>query len=176
MVNRLLALPAVLCLVAGGLLGAWGWSQRDEARAKIRSAPVVPDDGGFFDHGPDPRSGTGRRMVCDALFDAANLRVPAGGAGLGPIFTESSPSGPSGSSGPSGPSPEEVAAAEQIMATLDPYTVIGVVELEQPEVLSAMADQQAAMRRALQAGRDPSIDPRVLDAASNLELVLTTTC
>lgn len=169
--NRLLlALPAVVCLMAGGLLGTWGWGQRDEARAKIRAAPVVPEDGGFFDVGSGSGDDTHRQMVCGALFDAADLRVPMGnGLGLGPLATEAGPPSPE-------TTPVEVESAEIIMEVLEPYNVYGVEGLDQPAVVAAMAAQQDAMRRALRAGRNPANDPDVLDAASNLGLILITTC
>lgn len=166
----LLALPAVVCLVAGGLLGTWGWGQRDEARAKIQAAPVIPEDEGFFDMGPGSGDDTQRQMVCGALFDAADLRVPMGsGLGLGPLATEAGPTS-------SGSTPADFESAQIIIEVLEPYNVYGVEGLDQPEVVAAMAAQQDAMRRALRAGRNPADDPDVGDAASNLGLILITRC
>ncbi|HXH55922.1 hypothetical protein [Iamia sp.] len=175
--NRLLALPAVLCLVLGVLLGVWGWGERDTTRARIVAEVDDPTTFGPADEEASifgPASGDQEEQteaVCTLLLDASQLRGPLNG--FAPGAPEPVPGEPAASSVPA-VSPLEEAAA--IVGVLDPQIVTGLPRLAEPDVVIAIDRQREAMQRILLDGRDPSTDPEVLAAASQLEAALHGVC
>jgi hypothetical protein len=177
-VNRLLALPAVLCLVLGALLGVWGWGERDAARARIVPELDAPSIFGSPNEEEDPSilgpasfdRDEQTEAVCALLLDASQLRGPLTGFAPEP---EPVPGEPASSSVPA-VSPLEEAAA--IVGVLDPQIVTGLPRLDRADVVAAIDRQRTAMQRILLDGRDPSTDPEVLAAASELEASLSGVC
>lgn len=166
MVSRILAAPAIACVLLGVALGAWGWGHRDEARARIIPEADI-DDGGLFGappvNGPDPVAQT-----CALLVSASRLQPPDPGSfGLDPFDPSTVPATPP-------PSPGEVAGA--LIAVLAPELVYGVPGLDRPDVIAAVEAERRAIVAVSAAGGDITTDPEVAAAAADLSLALDPTC
>jgi len=184
MVNRLLALPAVLCLVLGGVLGAWGWTQRDEARSRI--IPAEDDEGGFFGRrgrpadeeppvgGPFAEQDDGTNRFCFELDAAARLDVTL----LRFIATDPGPSGPGGPAAPTSvvtDVTDPVSLGRTLVAILDP-SAPEIYLLDGPDPTVRMGEMGAAVETALAAGRDPLTDAEVRQAAAALLPIVAELC
>lgn len=174
-VNRLLALPAVLCVVLAAVLGTVGWEGRDESRARAADEDLrreveeylLPPASGDY----QPEADVVRIQACDALFRAATLDRTVGAGGLDPAV----PLDPGVPADPTVtlPAPE---AARALVNMLDPIVVVGLPGLDDPAVLEPMARLRDQVDAAVAAGTDPFTSPVVQGAAQELGMVLATRC
>lgn len=167
--SRVLAVPAVLCVVVGALLGVWGWSERDQSRYRVSEEQVDEQvvHGGLFGSGPDAMADL-EADVCATLLSATRLE-PA----IGPL----GPGGPTllpGAGTTFPPSPELVAA--ELVAILQPALVSGLPSLDRPDVQAGIVAMSDAVLRASRAGRDITADPEVAEAARSLGQALDQAC
>jgi len=165
-VSRLLVVAAALCLVAGAVLGAWGWEDREASARRIVPTPESRGGLGVFE-GSEGR----REEACQRLFAVATLQVPRPEASGWP----GGPGEPGGAPRSSEADPEQVARTFALL--LDPGMIEDVPELAQdPEVVRTMADLRAALRRVIDEQRDPYQDRDVSQAAGALGLALIAVC
>ncbi|WCO68594.1 hypothetical protein PO878_07610 [Iamia majanohamensis] len=155
--SRALAVPALVCLVAGVVLGVWGWAGRDDARDRIRPEQEVDDEGLFA---PPADEGERRDRACVVLRAAAEVEIPPLGADAGTVSLPDSPA----------------ATTAALLAVLDPDRVEDVAALDRPDVRAAMAAQRRQVERVQAAGTDPAADTGVRDAGRDLERVLDGPC
>ena len=178
--NRLLALPAVLCVVLAAVLGTVGWSGREESqdraaaedlRREVEEYMIPPVSGQY-----SPDEDIIRLQACDALFRAASLDRTVG-AGVGAL-DPGMPVDPAVTTLPADPTvtlpaPE---AARALLNMLDPIVVVGLPGLDEPEVLDSMARLRGQVDDALAVDHDPFASPNVQAAAQDLGAVLATRC
>ncbi len=167
--SRVLAVPAVLCVVVGALLGVWGWSERDQSRNRVDEEQADEEvvEGGLFGSSPDVMADL-EAEVCATLLSATRLD-PA----IGPL----GPGGPTLSPGAGTtfpPSPELVAA--ELEAIIQPALVSGLPSLDRPDIRAGILAQRDAVLRASRAGRDITSDPEVAQTALSLGQALDQVC
>ncbi len=166
-VSRTLALPAVACLVVGVLLGAWGWGQRDEARARILPEEGVEEGGGVFapSSTDDPGGATAPEVaeVCDVLRSASRVEAPR----MGPLD-------PGGATPTLDTSPAALAAA--LVSVLDPGLLAGLDGLDRLDLTLAVVTERDAVLAVQRDGGDPAADPDVVAAGRDLGRVLDDAC
>ena len=170
--GRAMAVPALVCLALGVLLGGWGWTQRDAARDRII---VVEDggDGGFFSPPPEVSEEQRRVQACSLLLAASRVQAPDFATfGFGPTEGGFDPQAPTVSTIP----PPPAAVASSLVSVLDPEIVTGVPALEVPEVVLAISSERAAIEVVLAAGGDITTDPEVLRSAQRLGEAISGTC
>jgi hypothetical protein len=176
--NRLLAVPAVVCVVLAAVLGLVGWQGREESRDRAaaedlrRELDVLLGPPASGDYRPD--TDIIRLQACDALFRAATLDRTVGtgqGDPLAPVdpALTTLPADPSVTL----PAPE---AAQALLNMLDPIVVVGLPGLDDPAVLEPMARLREQINGALAVDHDPFASPNVQAAAQELGAVLATRC
>ncbi len=168
--SRILAVPAVLCVLAGALLGVWGWSERDQSRDRVDeeqadAGPVIED--GLFSPQPGDVADF-EADVCSTLLSATRLDPAVGPFGPG------GPAMPPGAGTTLPPSPEQLVAALQ--SILQPNIVSGLPSLDRPDIRAGIVAQSEAVLRASQAGRDITSDPEVAQTALSLGQALDEVC
>jgi hypothetical protein len=179
-VNRLLALPAVLCVVLAAALGLVGWQDREESSDRAaaedlrREVETYLGPGATGDYQPD--QDILRLQACDALFRAATLDRTVG-AGVGAL-DPAMPVDPAATTLPADPTvtlpaPE---AGRALLNMLDPIVVVGLPGLDEPAVLDPMARLRQQIDGALAVDHDPFASPNVQAAAQELGAVLATRC
>jgi hypothetical protein len=180
-VNRLLALPAVACVVLAAVLGTMGWSSREESRQRAatedarREAEALLGPGVTGDYRPD--EDFLRVQACDSLLRAAALDRTVGAGSSGPLVPVD-PTDPTAPTAPFDPTvtlpPQEAAVALRNM--LDPIVVIGLPGLDEPAVLEPMARLRDQIDAALAVDHDPFASPNVQAAAQELGTVVSERC
>lgn len=166
MVSRGLAVPAVVCLALGVVLGVWGWGQRDEARARIVPQEEVIEVGGPFGPGAID-AGQRRDDVCALLLTASRLEPPPFLVGPGGIGTP-----------PTGP---ETTISTNLLGValstvLDPSVVVGLPGLDRPDVRAAIEGERRAIDIAVADGDDITVDPEVVRSAAVLGQAIGGVC
>ncbi len=165
MVSRVLAVPAILCLALGAVLGVWGWGERDAARARIiPEQEEVVVGGGTSIFAPSFDEQSLEDQTCEVLRAASRVEPPYVG-----------PTGPDGS--PSSLDPNASAAlTSTLLAVLDPVYVAGIPGLDRIDLTTAMAAQRDAVERVQQRGGDVTTDRRVEVAGQELGRTLDEVC
>lgn len=175
--NRLLAVPAVLCVVLAGFLGVWGWEGRDESRARaadedlrreVESLLGPPVSGDYH-----PEDDFLHLQACDTLLRAATLDRTVGAGAIDPLAPD-----PAVTTLPSDPTNTlpAVEAATALRNMLDPIVVSGLPGLDEPEVHAAMAHLRDQIDGALAVEHDPFASPNVQGAAQELGNVVFVRC
>lgn len=154
--------PALLCLVLACALGAWGWQERDEARARVRAEREARDgpDEPFDIDGP---SGTDVTLIdaCGRLFLAATLTPPST-VGAAPGQTTVAATGDD--------------LARELIALLDDRPDAGVPALESSEVQAAIGRLRVELGHAVDRSDDPLAEPGVVAASADLDAALLAVC
>lgn len=172
MIGRVLVAPALVCLLVGGLLGAWGWTQRDASRERmiVQADERAEEEFESLVSGVEGPAFDPHLWACESLLSAAALETPTstGAYGL--------PTDPAtGEPAPSVTVPPAQLAAE-LVTMLGPEQVTGIPELDAPEVQAAMAELRAVVVDASAAGRDVRTDPAAIGAGAVLADVVAPRC
>lgn len=161
--------PALVCLLLGGVLGVWGWTQRDTSRDRMVADAEAEAERRF-----DGFEGVGQPTfdqqvwICDLLISASMLETP-GASGLVDAATVPAPEG----------APATIPSAQlaaELISVLSPDVTLGVAGLDTAEVQLAVADLRAALIAASSTGTDVRADPTVAAKAQGLGDAVVAAC
>lgn len=154
--------PAIVCLLLAGALGAWGWQDRDETRARARAERAARDDPEeLFEIDGDGGVDLQWLDACSQLFLVAGLAPPssrppvAGGTTLAVSSDD---------------------LARELIGIIDARPEAGVPALESSRVQDAIAGVRGELLAAIDRSDDPLAEPGVAAAAADLDGALIAVC